>query len=61
VGPSIGLNDLSKGYTGYDASKVIYQITFSNEKLKKILGLRPIPLEDTVKDTLLDLKNRGWL
>jgi len=61
VGPSIGLNDLPKGYTDYDASKVTYGTTFSNEKLKNVLGLRPIPLEDTVRDTLLDLKNRGWL
>jgi len=34
---------------------------FSDEKLKKILGLKPIPLEDTARDTLLDFKTHGWL
>jgi len=61
VGPSVGLNDLPKGYTGYDASKVTHEHVFSNKKLKNTLGLDPIPLEGTVKDTLLDFKNRGWL
>lgn len=61
VGPSIGLNNLSKGYTHYGASKVTYENKFSNEKLKNVLGLTPISLEDTVKEILLDLKNRGWL
>ncbi|KAF9791249.1 NAD(P)-binding protein [Thelephora terrestris] len=61
VGPSIGLNDLPKGYTGYDALKVAHEHVFSNKKLKNILGLDPIPLESTIKDSLSDFKNRGWL
>jgi len=55
------LNNLPQGYTGYDASKVTYENVFSNEKLEKLLGLKPIPLEDTVRDILLDFKARGWL
>ncbi|KAF9647543.1 NAD(P)-binding protein [Thelephora ganbajun] len=61
VGPSIGLNNLPQGYTGYDASEVTYETVFSGEKLKGILGFKPIPLEDTVRDSLLDFKARGWL
>lgn len=61
VGPSIGLNDLPEGYTNYDVSEVTYEHAFGNEKLKSILGLKLISLEDTARDILLDFKNRGWL
>lgn len=61
VGPSIGLSNLPEGYVDYDASRVAHEHVFSNEKLKNILGLEPISLEDTARDTLLDFKSRGWL
>lgn len=61
VGPSIGLNDLPKGYVDYDASKVAHEHVFNNSKLKNILGLKLMSMEDTARDTLTDFKNRGWL
>jgi hypothetical protein len=47
--------------SSYDPSKVVYQIDFSAEKRKRIFGIEVRSMEETVRDTLADLKARGWI
>lgn len=35
--------------------------TFSNEKIKKVLGIKFRTIPDTLRDTLDDFSKRGWL
>jgi hypothetical protein len=63
VAPSLGIDvsKLSEGVSDYDPSKVVHQIDFSTEKRKRILGIKVRSIEETVRDTLADLKARGWI
>jgi hypothetical protein len=63
VAPSLGIDvsKLSQGVSSYDPSKVVYQVDFSAEKRKRILGIEVRSIEETVRDTLADLNARGWI
>jgi hypothetical protein len=47
--------------SSYDPSKAVYQVDFSAEKRKRILGIKVRSIEETVRDTLADLNARGWI
>ncbi|KAH9855693.1 NAD-P-binding protein [Lenzites betulinus] len=52
---------ISAGNTAYDPAKAAHLFQYSPDKERKLLGVPFRTLEQTTKDTLDDLRARGWL
>ncbi len=46
---------------GFDPTKATFPVTYNVEKGSRILGIRYRTVEETAKDTVEDLKTKGWL
>jgi len=47
--------------TPFQEAMVVKRFIFSNSQLKEILGVRPRPLAETVKDTATSMIDHGWV
>ena len=61
VAVSLGIEGVQTGIANYDRSNVKDYVTFSEEKRDRILGIKITSLDDSVRDSLVDFKARGWI
>ena len=54
-------SSIPAGNTEYDPAKATHYIQYAPEKQQQLLGVKFKTLEETAKDSLDDLKARGWL
>lgn len=58
---SLGITGVQTGIPNYDPAKAKLHSRFSEVKRDRILGIDMIPLDDSVRDTIANFKERGWV
>ena len=58
---SLGIKGVLEGVKDYDPAKATPGWAFSSAKRDKILGIKITSLDDMVRDSLIDFKERGWV
>jgi len=58
---SLGIKGVLEGVKDYDPAKAGAGWSFSAAKRDRILGIKITSLDDTVRDSLVDFKERGWV
>lgn len=61
VSASLGITGVQTGIKDYDPKKATLFVLYSPKKRERLLGFELTPLEETVRDTLANLKERGWI
>ena len=57
----LGIKGVRTGIPDYDRSKANSFVLFKPEKRERILGIKITSPEDSVRDTLANYKERGWV
>ena len=58
---SLGIKGVQEGVKNYDPAKAGPGWRFSAAKRDRILGIKITSLDDMVRDSLVDFKERGWV
>ena len=58
---SLGIEGVQTGIANYDRSNVKGFVRYNEEKRDKVLGIKITSVEDSVRDSLVDFKARGWI
>lgn len=58
---SLGIEGIQAGIHNYDTAKVKEFIYYSPEKRERILGFKMTSVDDSIRDTIADFKQRGWV
>ena len=58
---SLGIKGVQEGVKDYDPAKAGPGLKFSAAKRDRILGIKITSLDDMVRDSLVDFKERGWI
>jgi len=58
---SLGIKGVQTGIQNYDPAKNRPVPTFSAVKMDKILGIKITSMDDSVRDTLANFRERGWI
>jgi len=58
---SLGIEGVQMGIQNYDPASAKTFIRFNNAKRERILGIKITSLDDSVRDTIADFKERGWI
>ena len=57
---SLGIKGVQAGIKDYDPAKVKDRVIYSTKKRESILGIRITSVDDSVRDTIANFKERGW-
>lgn len=57
----LGIEGVQTGLEHYDPKKVKERVLYVPEKRERILGIDLISVDDSVRDTIADFKERGWV
>jgi len=58
---SLGIKGVQTGIKNYDPAKGKPASTFNEEKRNRILGIKITSVDDSVRDTIANFKERGWI
>ena len=58
---SLGITGIQEGVKNYDPAKATPGWKFSSAKRDRVLGIKINPVDDMVRDSLVDFKERGWI
>jgi len=58
---SLGIKGVQTGIRNYDPAKGTPRSRFNEEKRNRILGIKITSVDDSVRDTIADFKERGWV
>ena len=58
---SLGIKGVQNGVSNYDPTSPVRAVTFSEAKRERILGIKMTSVDDSVRDTLANFKERGWI
>ena len=58
---SLGVAGVQTGVQNYDPANVTRVVRFSRAKRDRILGIEMTSVDDTVRDTIANFKERGWV
>jgi len=61
VAASLGIKGVQTGIQNYDPAKGTPPSRFNEEKRSRILGIKITSVDDSVRDTIADFKERGWI
>ncbi|KAF9651439.1 D-lactaldehyde dehydrogenase, partial [Thelephora ganbajun] len=57
---SLGIEGVQAGIRDYDLAKVKDFVTFNEKKRNRILGIKITSVDDSIRDTIADFKQKGW-
>jgi nucleoside-diphosphate-sugar epimerase len=57
----LGVAGVQTGVQNYDPANVTRVVRFSRAKRDRILGIEMTSVDDTVRDTIANFKERGWV
>ena len=58
---SLGIDNVQTGVQNYDPSSVKDFVRLSEAKRDRILGIKMTSVDGSVRDTIADFKERGWI
>jgi nucleoside-diphosphate-sugar epimerase len=58
---SLGIKGVQTGIKNYDPANVKNSVIYSSKKRERILGIKITSVDESVKDTIADFKQRGWI
>ena len=58
---SLGIKGVQTGIPNYDPAKAKDFVMFNQAKRDRILGIKITSVDDSVRDTIADFKERGWI
>jgi nucleoside-diphosphate-sugar epimerase len=58
---SLGITGIQTGIKDYDPKKATLFVLYNPKKRERLLGFELVPLDEMVRDTLANLKERGWI
>jgi nucleoside-diphosphate-sugar epimerase len=58
---SLGIKGVQTGVKNYDRANVKARVNYNPEKRERILGIKMTSVDDSVRDTIANFKERGWI
>ena len=58
---SLGIKGIQTGVSNYDPAGPVRVVRFSDAKMNKLLGIKITSMDDSVRDTIADFRERGWI
>ena len=58
---SLGIKGVQTGIKNYDPANVKNHVLYSPKKRERILGIRMTSVDESVRDTIANFKERGWI
>lgn len=58
---SLGIKGVQTGVKNYDRANATRFVRFSPAKRERILGIKMTSVDDSIRDTIADFKERGWV
>ena len=58
---SLGIKGVQTGIPNYDPTKAKNFVMHNQAKRDRILGIKITSVDDSVRDTIADFKERGWI
>ena len=58
---SLGIKGVQTGVKNYDRANATRFVRFSPAKRERILGITMTSVDDSIRDTIADFKERGWV
>ncbi|KAF9792201.1 D-lactaldehyde dehydrogenase [Thelephora terrestris] len=58
---SLGIKGVQTGIKKYDPANVKNSVIYSSKKRERILGIKITSVDESVRDTIADFKERGWI